>query len=104
MLVQTVAGAISIGIRADSGFYNQGGRFLGLFGAASGRPTSLEDTAADATSRLEIGAVLVERLGKMSAASRVGMLAVLIMPVLMISRGFSLEIYHVRKMLDYDGG
>ena len=44
------------------------GHLLRLRAAASLGPAALEDTAADAASRLEIGCVLVESLGQMIAA------------------------------------
>lgn len=50
-----------------------------LLAAAGGWETTIENAAADATGRLEIGAVLLESLGEMGAASRGWMAAILVM-------------------------
>lgn len=59
-----------------------------LLAAASGRQTAIENAAADATSRLEIGAVLLKGLGKMSAASRALVMAIFVVSMLMVGSGY----------------
>lgn len=63
------------------------GGLLWLLGAARRGPTSFEDAAADATGGLEIGSVLVKRLGQMGAAGRGRVLSVLVMGVVVTSMG-----------------
>jgi hypothetical protein len=55
-----------------------------LIAAAGGRQAAVEDATADAAGRLKVGAVLLKGFDQMCAASRRGMMAILVVSMLMV--------------------